>query len=79
MFAAFSVNAQVAYLLTVASVDDFPAETFNEVDQQPERNAANWLTLLTTNRLGELNMRWSNSANGYATYFTLFATFVVLQ
>ncbi|MBQ7209791.1 MAG: DUF4960 domain-containing protein [Paludibacteraceae bacterium] len=42
VFAAFSVNAQVAYLLTVASVDDFPAETFNEVDQQPERNAANW-------------------------------------
>lgn len=42
VFAAFSANAQVAYLLTEASIEDFPAETFNEVDQQPERNAANW-------------------------------------
>lgn len=40
--AMMNINAQVAYLMTVNQIADFPAENFNEVDQQPERNAANW-------------------------------------
>lgn len=28
--------------MTVASINDFPAESYNGVNQQPEKNAANW-------------------------------------
>lgn len=35
-------QAKVGYLLTVNSVNDFPAENYGGVNQQPERNAASW-------------------------------------
>ena len=40
--AIISANAQMAYLMTAASVDQLPAENANGVDQKPEQNAANW-------------------------------------
>ena len=45
-------NAQMAYLLTEASIAALPAENFNGVDQKPEQNAANWFqtTYVTPNK-----------------------------
>lgn len=37
-----TLQAQVAYLLRTSSIGDLPAENYNSVDEQPERNAATW-------------------------------------
>lgn len=39
---ALWAHAQVAFLLRTAEINDLPAENFNSVDQQPEKNAAIW-------------------------------------
>ena len=39
---ALSAQAKVGYLLTSNTINELPAERYNNVDQQPERNAATW-------------------------------------
>lgn len=36
------LQAKVGYLLTTGSISDLPAENYNGVNQQPEKNAASW-------------------------------------
>lgn len=37
-----TANAQMAYLFLESSIENLPVESFNDVDQKPEQNAANW-------------------------------------
>ena len=42
MVLTMTSSAQVAFLLRKANINDLPAENYDNKDQQPERNAANW-------------------------------------